>query len=96
MTQIFISHSKKDEELKNFFLKAFGLTNVKAIFEEFESITRGEVSSLDVMRDIDASRAIFVVLSRNVQNIHHTRDWVVSEAGRGRNHPKHFTPGDWD
>ena len=85
MAQIFISHSKKDEDFVNFFSKAFEVTKVKPIFEEFEDILRGKTTSFEVIEDIEKSRAIFVILSQNVQNIPHTRDWVVWETGIAKN-----------
>lgn len=85
LAQIFVSHSQKDKELKSFFSEAFATTNVKAIYEEFEQILKGKVTAEQISRDIENSRAIFVVLSQNVQNIPHTRDWVVWEAGVGKN-----------
>ena len=85
MAQIFVSHSQRDEDLKNFFSNAFAPTNVRAIYEEFEKIIRGGVTSEQIARDIENSRAVFVILSQNVQNIPHTRDWVVWEAGVGKN-----------
>lgn len=81
MAQIFISHSQRDEDLRNFFSNAFAGTKVKAIFEEFEKILRGRVTSEHVAKDIEDSKAIFVVLSQKVQDIPHTRDWVIWETG---------------
>ena len=84
MAQIFVSHSAKDRDLVNFFSNAFAGTKVKAIFEEFEKI-EGKITPSKVMRDIENSNAIFVILSKNVQNIPHTRDWVVWETGVAKN-----------
>lgn len=85
MAQIFVSHSQKDKELKSFFSEAFATANVKAIYEEFEKILRGNVTSEQVSRDIENSRAVFVILSQNVQDLPHTRDWVIWETGVGKN-----------
>ena len=81
MAQIFISHSGKDKDLRDFFSNAFAGTKVKVIFEEFEEIFRGKVTSEQIAKDIENSKAVFVILSQSVQNIPHTRDWVVWEAG---------------
>jgi len=83
MAHIFVSHSKKDLDLINFFAKAFAITNVKAIYEEIER--RGTATQQQVSLDIDKSRAIFILLSENVQNIEHTRDWVLWETGVAKN-----------
>lgn len=85
MAQIFVSHSQKDEEFKSFFSKVFAGTNVKAIFEEFEKIFKGKITRDDIGRDIEGSRAVFVILSQNVEKIPHTRDWVVCETGIAKN-----------
>lgn len=85
MAQIFISHSQKDEDFKYFFLKAFAATRVKPVFEEVEKIVKGTITRDDVGRDIENSRAVFVILSQNVEKITHTRDWVVCETGVAKN-----------
>ena len=81
MAQIFVSHSKDDKDLRDFFSNAFAGTKVKVIFEEFEKIFRDKVTSEQIAKDIENSKAVFVILSHNVQNIPHTRDWVVWETG---------------
>ena len=85
MAQIFISHSQKDEELLGIFKNAFVGTNVKAIFESLEKIVKGNISSDQIKMDIENSRAIFVILSQNVEKIPYTRDWVVWETGVAKN-----------
>jgi len=85
IAQIFVSHSQKDENFQSFFSKAFAGTNVKAVFEEFEKISKGKITRDDIGRDIENSRAVFVILSQNVEKIPHTRDWVVCETGIAKN-----------
>jgi hypothetical protein len=85
MAQIFISHSQQDEEFKNLFLKAFSGTQVKSIFEEFERIMKGKITRDAVARDVENSRALFVILSQNVEKLRHTRDWIAFEAGAAKN-----------
>jgi len=81
MAQIFISHSGKDKDLRDFFSNTFAGTKVKAIFEEFEKIFTSKVTSGQIKEDIKNSKAVFVILSQNVQNTPHTRDWVGWETG---------------
>ena len=81
MAQIFVSHSQKDKDLVSFFSNAFAGTKLKAIFEEFEKIIKGKVTSAHIIKDIESSKAVFVILSQNVQGIPHTRDWVIWETG---------------
>jgi len=85
MSQIFISHSQKDQALKDFIANAFAITKVKAIFEEYEKIINGTVTADKIAEDIGNSQAVFVLLSDNIQNIPHTRDWVVWETGIAKN-----------
>lgn len=84
MSQIFISHSKEDKDLINFFSKVFSSTKVKAIWEEFKKIiTLNSVTSKKIKDDIKQSNALFIILSQNVQALPHTRDWVDWESGVG-------------
>ena len=85
MAQIFVSHSGRDKDLVDFFSNIFAGTKVKGVFEEFEKILIGKITSSQVAVDIENSNAIFVILSQNVQNIPHTRDWVVWETGVAKN-----------
>ncbi|HUU62720.1 MAG TPA: hypothetical protein VMX96_02200 [Dehalococcoidia bacterium] len=85
MAQIFIAHSRRDKDLRDFFSNVFGTTNVKPVFEEFEKILKGKRTSSEIEKDIQNSKAVFVVLSQNVQDIPCTRDWVVWETGVAKN-----------
>ena len=77
MAQIFISHSKQDTDITHFFMEAFVGTKVKPRFEEFEKEVPTGVNAKKIETDIQASNALFVLLSENVQNLSHTRDWVI-------------------
>ena len=77
--QIFISHSRKDKEIVNFFGTLFGSTRVKGVFKEIEGF-RSDEEFQEIQNDIQKSTAIFILLSENVQNLKHTRDWVVWES----------------
>jgi hypothetical protein len=87
MAQIFGSHSKNDKEMIHFFLEAFAGTRVKPVFEEFEAELPTGVNAQKITRDIDASNAVFVILSKNVESLKHTRDWINWECGVARNKP---------
>lgn len=87
MASIFISHSQHDKELVSFISTVFAGTKVKACFEEFEKLATGVVTSAKILEDIDASSAVFLLLSRNVERIPHTRDWVVWESGAAKMKP---------
>lgn len=58
---------------------------MKAVFEEFEKIFKGKITRDQIGKDIENSRAVFVILSQNVEKIRHTRDWVVCETGVAKN-----------
>jgi hypothetical protein len=81
MAQIFISHSARDQNLKNFFNQAFATSSVEAIYEEIEQLVTQAVTTEKVERDITQSSAVFVLLSQTVESLSHTRDWVGFEVG---------------
>jgi MTH538 TIR-like domain (DUF1863) len=81
MAQIFISHSAKDTKPLDFLNRAFATTNIQAKYEEIEAIVTGRRTTLQIRTDINASRAIIVVLGPHAQALSHTRDWIVWESG---------------
>lgn len=81
MAQIFISHSARDEALKNFFNQAFATSAVNAKYEEIEQLYKGAITTQAIEQDITFSSAIFVLLSQNVDSLDHTRDWIGYEVG---------------
>jgi ribosomal protein S27E len=85
MAQIFISHSKKDKEVIDFLSKAFDDTKVKPHLEELEKELPTGVTAAKIERDIQASNAVFVLLTETVEKLKHTRDWVVWECGVAKN-----------
>jgi len=83
--QVFVSHSRHDEEGVSFLSKAAAGSSVRLIFMELEKLVGAEPSPEGICKQIDDSAALFVVLSRHVAAIPHTRDWVVWEAGNAKN-----------
>lgn len=81
MAQIFISHSARDEQLKTFFNKAFATSSVNAKYEEIEQLYKGTITTEAIEQDITLSSAMFVLLSKNVDSLDHTRDWIGYEVG---------------
>lgn len=67
MAQIFISHSKRDEDIKNLFLRAFRGTGVTDVYREYENAPPSGVKAEDIARDIEFSSAVFVLLSETVR-----------------------------
>ncbi|HYX72384.1 MAG TPA: hypothetical protein VE732_06410 [Nitrososphaera sp.] len=87
MAQIFISHSQRDERIKDLFLRAFRGTGVADIYQEYEDAPPTGVTAEIIERNIEASSALFVLLSETVQGLQHTRDWIVYECGLAKNKP---------
>lgn len=87
MAQIFVSHSAKDIEVKNFFNSIFSGLKVNAVFEEYESLITDSVTASKIQIDIAQSSAVFMLITQNVNNTIHTRDWVVWEAGVAKDKP---------
>lgn len=88
MAKIFISHSAKDESIKNFFLQAFAGTNVRPLFEEFEQEVPTGITAQKIEMDIRSSNAIFVLISENTDSLPHTRDWIGWEHRTGSTNNK--------
>lgn len=85
MAQIFISHSQKDKEIISLFTKAFSVTSVISKFEELEKLCGQKIDQENIRNDIKRSGAVFILLSENVNNIPHTRDWITWESGVASN-----------
>jgi hypothetical protein len=85
MAQIFVSHSRNDRDLVNYFAIVSSGTKVKLVFEEFENLVSGKVKASDIRKHISASNAVFVLLSPHVEMKLHTRDWISSESGYAGN-----------
>lgn len=78
MAQIFVSHSKKNEDL-DFFHKGFSTSGVKGVFMEYEGIANPAWESIkNYVRKADS---VFVLLSREVRDLEYTRNWVAFEVG---------------
>ncbi len=81
MAQIFVSHSRRDDDGVNLVSKAAAGTSVKLYLAEFEDRIGVDVSAEELEREIDNSKAAFIALCEHVESIPHTRDWVLWEAG---------------
>jgi hypothetical protein len=81
MANIFVSHSAKDRQLVSFFNNCRGTSHVGLVWEEIEKTLDGHISADKIRADIEQSKAVFIILTANVESLQHTRDWVTSEAG---------------
>jgi hypothetical protein len=79
MSQIFVSHSQLDTEIKRFFGDVFGRTNVKALFVEYEGYAAPPWPY--IQQQIADSAALFVLLGPNVEQLRHTQLWIGTECG---------------
>ena len=81
MAQIFISHSQRDEQAKDFFYRAFSGTAVRPIWMEYEGAATSSIDE-EIERKIQASNAVFFLFSETVERILFTRDWMLWENGK--------------
>jgi hypothetical protein len=80
MAKIFLSHSKADKEVRDFFLKVFGLAGVQAVSVEFEYFPSPPWQF--IKDQLDSSDALFLLLGPNVidRGIY-TQNWISFEIG---------------
>jgi hypothetical protein len=88
VAQIFISHSQRDEGIKDLFLRAFRGSGVTDIYREYEDAPPTGVTAELIERDIEMSSAVFVLLSETVQSLPHTMNWILFECGVAAAKPK--------
>lgn len=80
--QIFISHSHKDEQIVQYFVDKFDDTGVKPVRMEFEKWSRkGKPNWLWIRDEIKESKALFLLLSKNIIEKQQTQNWVSFEIG---------------
>ena len=77
--QIFISHSRDDENLLDELDRVFGKLPMKQYRASFED--QSPPVSADLKNEINESAAMIVVLGRNAQAKTHTMIWIGWEAG---------------
>jgi len=84
MARIFVSHSKHDVTVVNFFTRAFATSKnaVKADFMEFEDL-EGKYAGREIAQRITnpETQAVFVLLGPGVRSALHTENWVTFEVG---------------
>jgi hypothetical protein len=81
MAQIFLSHSQRDEHIKDLFLRAFRGAGVSDIYREYENAPPSGVTAELIAQDIERSSAVFVLLSEIVEALPTARDWILFECG---------------
>lgn len=92
--KVFISHSRLDPRV-DFFHKIFSGLETKAIWAEYEDIYdfKWDRSPWEKIREqVNASDAVFVLLSHPLLNLVHTNNWVSFEIGLAANSRKLLQP----
>lgn len=77
--QIFVSHSRMDTKILDFFAKAFASAGVGWKCMEFEDMQRPQ--SKEINKHVQNSTATFLLLGPNVKNSDHTQNWIAFEVG---------------
>jgi hypothetical protein len=82
--QIFISHSRNDKKIVTYFVDKVKDIDTKAVLMEYESesLSRGDRPKWMWIRDeILKSKALFLILTKNIAEKTHTQNWVAFEIG---------------
>ena len=81
-SQIFISHSSRDRKKTSFLRNLFDVTNVKPVLMEFEKRSRNNNPNWSwIKEEIQKSKALVVVLTKNITKRSFTQNWVAFEIG---------------
>ncbi|WP_449463036.1 hypothetical protein PQ610_02065 [Tardisphaera miroshnichenkoae] len=79
MAQIFVSHSRRDEDIRQWFDTIFATAGVRAVRMEFED---AEVKSgRMILQKIRESDALFVLMGPNLTFSQFTENWIGFEVG---------------
>jgi TIR domain len=80
--QIFVSHSAKDSEIVNYFIDKFDDTGIKPVRMEYEKWSRkGRPNWIWIKDEIQGSKALFLILTRNIIKKEYTQNWIAFEIG---------------
>ena len=78
--QIFVSHSRYDEEIRREFSEVFAVARgASPIYMEFEEFLPPAWER--IVDEINLSQALFVLLGPNIHKTIHTQNWVAFEVG---------------
>lgn len=78
-SQIFLSHSRHDEELLNAVADVFSKSGLKSYKAGFEQL--GSPPSKTLKKEIENSVAMIVILGENADQRHYTKTWMAWEIG---------------
>lgn len=84
MANVFISHSRRDPDIRDAFLKLFGLSPVNAICKEYDIYRTPPW--IEIRTDIQKSKALFLLLGLNLlpKEPPYTANWVTYELSVAR------------
>ena len=84
MANVFISHSRRDPDIRDPFLKLFGLSPVNAICKEYDIYSTPPW--IEIRTDIQKSKALFLLLGPNLlpKEPPYTANWVTYELSVAR------------
>lgn len=87
---IFISHSQRDDGLRDRFLCTFALAGIKGIAFEFDRksgrVPAKRTPADAIRQSVQSARALFLLITQNVVSRHHTNNWVAFELGLAYGH----------
>jgi len=82
MAQIFISHSRHDLKLRQWFDEVFAGVAVRAVRFEFEFDAQAKNPIPSIVQMVQQSTALFVLLGANIFSAtRHTSNWIAAETG---------------
>lgn len=79
-TQIFVSHSQNDKDIRASFDTVFARAGVMSVCMEFERIEQLPAWQ-PIKNKINASATVFWLLGPNIRSSIHTQNWVAFEVG---------------
>jgi TIR domain len=80
--QIFISHSNKDDEIVAYFTGKFDDKGIKPVLMEYEKWSReGRPNWMWIKDGIQKSKALFLILTKNLVKEAYTQNWIAFEIG---------------
>ena len=80
ITQIFVSHSQYDKDIRASFATVFACAGVKSVYMEFERSIPA-AAWRRIREQLNASEAVFLLLGQNIKNSIYTQNWIAFEVG---------------
>lgn len=81
MRQILIMDSLADQRFRTFFEKVFFAVGVGTLWKNYEDIGSGNPAREALKKQIETSRAVFLILNGDVPMLSKASDWFFGESG---------------